>query len=88
MNENAKLKRQIFELDFAIYELVLFLDTHPKSRRAMRLLEEYRAKRKDLISLYEEKFGKYIVTLKDVPMADTWKWLDSPWPWDTDFMEG
>ena len=88
MNDKAKLKRQIYELDFALYELVLFLDSHPTNRRAMELMREYREKRKKLIEEYEERFGKYIVTLKDVSTSDSWQWLDSPWPWDTDFMEG
>lgn len=88
MNDKAKLKRQIYELDFALYELVLFLDSHPTNRRAMELMREYREKREKLIKEYEERFGKYIVTVKDVPMSDSWQWLDSPWPWDTDFMEG
>ena len=88
MNDKAKLKRQIYELDFALYELVLFLDSHPTNRRAMELMREYREKREKLIKEYEERFGKYIVTVEDVPMSERWHWLDSPWPWDTDFMEG
>lgn len=88
MNEKAKLKKQIHSLDFALYELVLFLDSHPTSRKAMELMEKYRMRREELVEEFERKFGKYIVTLKDVPTSDRWQWLDSPWPWDTDFMEG
>lgn len=88
MNDKATLKRQIYELDFALHELVLFLDSHPTNRRAMELMREYREKRAKLVDAYEQRFGKYIVTVKDVPMSERWEWLDSPWPWDTDFMEG
>ena len=87
MNEREKLKRQIYALDFALYELALFLDSHPTNRRAMELLSEYRQKREETVAEYESKFGKYILTHKDVPMSDSWQWIDSPWPWDTDFME-
>ncbi len=87
MNEREKLKRQIYALDFALYELALFLDSHPTNRRAMELLSEYRQKREETVAEYESKFGKYILTLKDVPLSDSWQWIDSPWPWDTDFME-
>ena len=38
MSEKAQLKRKICELDFAIHELVLFLDTHPVNMKAMELL--------------------------------------------------
>ena len=88
MSDKAKLKRQIYELDFALHELVLFLDSHPTNRRAMKLMREYREKRMQLIEEYEKNFGKYIVTVKDVPMSERWQWLDGPWPWENDFMEG
>ena len=88
MNDKAMLKKQIYELDFALHELVLFLDSHPTNRRAMELMREYREKRSKLIAEYEQKFGKYIVTVRDVPMSGRWEWLDSPLPWDADFMEG
>ncbi len=88
MNEKAKLKHKIYALDFALYELVLFLDSHPKSRRAMELMADYKRKRAELIEEYEAKFGKYILTINDVPVSDSWKWIEGPWPWDTDFMEG
>ena len=88
MNDKATLKRQIYELDFALHELVLFLDSHPTNRRAMELMREYREKRAKLVDAYEQRFGKYIVTVKDVPLSVRGEWLDSPWPWDTDFMEG
>lgn len=83
-----ELKRKIHELDFAIHELSLYLDTHPQCSRAMGLLCEYRKIRKELIASYESQFGKYIVTTDDVPANGCWEWLKSPWPWDNDFMEG
>lgn len=84
----AQFKRRIFELDFAIYELVLFLDSHPTNRKAMRLLEEYRKKRQEIVTAYEENYGPFIMTPQDVPTSDCWKWLEGPWPWENDFMEG
>lgn len=90
MNERARLKRFIYEMDFVIYELVLFLDSHPTNRKAMELMKEYRRKRSELIAEYEKRFGEYIVTIDDVPVTETesWKWLQGPWPWENDFMEG
>ncbi len=87
MNEKARLKRQICELDFALHELVLFLDSHPRNRRAMELMQAYRKKRDMLIEEYRRKFGDYIVTVNDVPMSDRWKWIDGPWPWENNFLE-
>ena len=84
----AELKKRIFEMDFVIHELVLFLDSHPTDRKAFELLKEYRVKRKELKELYESKYGKLIITTKDVPAEGCWNWLKGPWPWENDFMEG
>lgn len=86
MNKQA-LKRKIYELDFAIHELVLFLDSHPTSKRALELLKDYRRKRMEAIEAYEARFGKYIVTAEDVPANGCWEWLKGPWPWENNFME-
>lgn len=84
----AQLKRRIFELDFALHELVLFLDSHPTNQKAMELMEEYREKRKELIKTYENNFGPFIMMPRDVPRNECWKWLEGPWPWENNFMEG
>ena len=84
MNQRKNLIKKIHALDFAIHELVLYLDTHPTNKKAMELLKEYRNKRKECITLYEEKFGPYIVTPADVPTGKCWQWLESPWPWENE----
>ena len=84
----AELKRKIFAYDFAIHELVLYLDTHPTCKKGKALLEEYRRKRKELVMAYEERYGKLIIDTCDVPATDCWKWLEGPWPWENNFMEG
>ncbi len=84
MKNREMLKKKIHALDFAIHELVLYLDTHPVCKKAMELLKEYRQKRMDCIALYEEKYGTYIVTPADVPAKGCWQWLESPWPWENE----
>ena len=87
MNRKSEMKKNIHELDFALHELNLFLDTHPTNVKAMELLREYRKKRQEAIALYEERYGKYISTVKDVPCGACWKWLEGLWPWENSFME-
>lgn len=84
----AELKRRIYETDFAIHELNLFLNSHPTNKKAFELLNEYRAKRKSLVAAYESRYGKFIVTTNDVPAEGCWEWLKGPWPWENNFMEG
>ena len=88
MCERDALRRKIWELDFALHELVLFLDTHPTNAKALSLMREYRKLRKETVALYESKFGTYIATAADVPPEDEWKWINGPWPWENDFTEG
>lgn len=84
----AALKKRIHEMDFAIHELSLYLDTHPTCKKGMALLAEYRKKRRELIAAYEERFGNYILTSDDAPASGCWAWLDGPWPWENNFLEG
>lgn len=87
MNTKCEMKRKIYELDFAIHELNLFLDTHPTNMKAMELLHEYRKKRAEMIAHYEQRYGKFINTAMDVEHGTCWNWLNGPWPWENNFME-
>ena len=87
MNQKESLRKIIYELDFALHELNLFLDTHPTNMKAMELLKEYRKKRMSAIAIYEERYGKYICSVEDAPAGGCWKWLKGPWPWENNFME-
>ncbi len=82
MKIKSELIKKIHALDFAIHELVLFLDTHPTSNKAMALLKEYRNKRAECIKEYEQQFGNYIATTADVPAEGCWEWLKGKWPWE------
>lgn len=81
MNERGQMRRRISAVDFALFELVLFLDTHPDDIRAMKMREQYMKKREELVAEYESRFGPYVVTTDDVT-GDQWTWIDNPWPWD------
>lgn len=82
MNNKAKLIRYIDALDFALYEMILFLDTHPDDRRALAAFENYRQKRKAAIREYESRFGNYVRKAIDVKPDGSWEWAEGPWPWE------
>ncbi len=74
MNKNEML-RELQELDFAIQEAVLFLDTHPRSEVAQsyyRYVTELRRK-------YNRVCGP--LTSRD-SYGCCWDWVHSPWPWE------
>ena len=87
MQEKCMLKRKLSELKFAIHELELYLDTHPKCQRSLSLLKKYRMAYAEMLAVYEAKYGKLIVTTSDVPAEGSWQWIHGPWPWEINFTE-
>ena len=82
MSEMSQMRRRIMAMDFAIYEIDLFLDTHPKDKQALTARLEYRKKRDEMVADYVKRFGPYVVTTNDVMSTDRWTWIENPWPWD------
>lgn len=81
MDERMMLRRRISAYAFAIWELEVFLDTHPDNQRAMETRKEYQQMLERLKAEYEKAYGPYILYSADV-QGDRWTWIDDPWPWD------
>lgn len=79
MTDRDFLMRKIAAYDFAIVELNLYLDTHPKDKEAHRKLEDYESKSRELREMYEERFGP--IVFRESP-DNRMKWIKNPWPWD------
>ncbi len=79
--DKCTLRRRISAVDFALWELQLFLDTHPHCAEALQKRAQLQAERHQLVSLYETNFGPLVLTSHDVK-GDCWSWIDDPWPWD------
>ena len=78
--KNAVEKR-IGAYQFALYDLGLYLDSHPCDTAAMQLREVYKTRLGQLINEYEQHYGKYVNIMADV--QDSWtEWVKDPWPWD------
>ena len=77
-----QLMNKIRQADFAMQETVLFLDTHPNCRRALRYYEEVRKKSMYYRAEYEKNFGP--VTICGNENTDKWMWVKTPWPWQAE----
>ena len=77
MNTNS-LKFRFMAIRFSIWDLHLYLDTHPDDCKAMELLEKYYEKYADIKEEYCEKYGPYEVSFE----GNGDNWLKAPWPWD------
>lgn len=80
MNEKEKLLLKISQYDFAMWELHLYLDSHPTDKTAMAMMEANKAKRAALVAEYISKYGP--LDTKDVTKDNKWLWIADPWPWE------
>lgn len=79
MNEQQALMTKIRSYQFAMWELHIFLDTHPGDCKAAQKLEEYRKIADDLTAKYEATYGPVNVNSGN---TSRWAWISNPWPWD------
>ena len=82
MTPKCKLLKYIDALDFALYELVLFLDTHPTDQKALMAFEDYKKRRKEAIMEYERQYGQYLRMARKTKPDGSWNWIKGPWPWE------
>lgn len=84
MSEQEALRRRVYAVEFALWELHLFLDTHPNNSEAVRKQQEYKVRAAKLRKEYEEKYGPIGPTPREV---SRWAWISDPWPWEADQQE-
>ena len=74
-----ELLKQIMEVDFALKELNLYLNTHPCCEQAICLFNDFNKKSQKLKNIYAEAYGPLTV---DQTSGNTWDWIRNPWPWE------
>lgn len=74
---------ELMELEFALTETALYLNTHPNDERALRIHNNNSAQYYRLKEAYEMQYG----LLTNQGMSGyPWNYVDEPWPWDIDFI--
>lgn len=79
MTEREKCLQELSAAQFVLWELHLYLDTHPDDCEAMERLQKYMVKYKQLKEAFEDKYGP--LTARSGSGAS---WLQNPWPWDVE----
>lgn len=80
-NKNRdQLMKIIYETSFALDDVRLFLDTHPRDKEALEYYETYRELREQAVETYIECYGP--LSWYDKESSDVWTWIDEPWPWE------
>ena len=75
----CKLK-ELQALDFKLYDLQLYLDTHPFDEDALCLYQDTADEAMDKREEYESKYGP--VTANVAATDCEWLWINNPWPWE------
>ncbi len=69
---------KIRELDFAVEDIALYLNTHPDDRRALCLHNTYAKQLRDVKDKYQRVYGPLTIDF----LCNKWRWLETPWPWE------
>ena len=79
MSKNELLRR-VQEADFILYDVSLFLDTHPTNQMALDFFHEYQNYYTEVVSDYEMNYGPLVSF--DADTRKGWTWVQTPWPWE------
>ncbi len=76
----AKLTEQLRAVDFALYEVILYLDAYPHSCDALETYHKLKAQREALHREYEATCGP--ITAFGNRSTTGWDWMSKPFPWE------
>lgn len=77
--EKEKILLCIYEYDFALVDLGLYLDLHPEDMDAYNMFKKINDERKYYIDMYENKYGPLELDFTDY---NSYEWFKSPWPFE------
>lgn len=80
MNGKEQLMKKLQEVDFALTELGLYLDSHPDCAKALTSFREKQEQSAALSAEYEQGFGPLVAG--GGGNTDYWDWAATPFPWE------
>lgn len=80
MNRRTQLLHMIQKYDFALYDLMLYLDTHTGCQEALALFRKYKSQREKAIAEYTSRFGPLQAVHQQ--SEHEWDWGKGPYPWE------
>ncbi len=69
-------------MDFALYEVILYLDAYPNSCDALTTYHKLRAQSAELREAYEASYGP--LSAFGNQSQTSWDWMKKPFPWEYD----
>jgi spore coat protein JB len=82
----TKMLRELQALEFALVELNLYLDTHPRDDMALQSFNDLAKRLAEAKKAYETRYGPLINfgNSGHVQMR-SWQWVEEPWPWEIEY---
>lgn len=77
-----RLLQVIDQAGFAMYDTLLYLDTHPNDGTAMAYYQKQKGIYEEAMEQYSKQYGPLTITNIDNNYADCWEWMMQPWPWE------
>ncbi len=78
-NEKQKDLLSLMKYSFMVIDYNLYLDVHPEDNLVLNKYKKAAQKLDEKTKEYERKYGPLCNTSANY---NTFKWIDSPWPWD------
>lgn len=80
MNQKDELLYHISIVSFVVYDLGLYLDTHPLDKNALEYFNHYSRIRNQMITDFSTKY--YPLIMDQSEGCKEWRWGMSPLPWE------
>lgn len=81
MTEREKLLGRVRMYDFALVDVIEYLDGHPDNTAALAYYSKMRTAFDKAAAEYEDAFGPLTAREVDTRVG-TWRWIGDPWPWE------
>lgn len=79
--EKDALMLKIYETEFAMIDLSLYLDLHKEDTKIYDTFRNYVNDFEKYKNMYEKQYGPLDLTFIE---TNTYEWSKNPWPWDKD----
>ncbi len=80
LSDKQKLMRKIQDQAFVLYDVMLYLDSHPTCKEALEYYHKHREMKEKLIEEYERTYGP--ITAMGVVNEGKWTWSTCAFPWE------
>ena len=80
-NDCKAMMQRLRTVEFAMYDLMLYLDVYPECSEALAYYHKLSEERDALRATLAQKCRRPISACENAG-EEAWDWIASPWPWD------